>query len=338
MQRPGFTFLVCPDPELALARIRGLLSGAGQDFARRTYWGDDEAVPPAFWQDLAVASLFATPKAVVLRRADGLPEAFWSQLAPYLAGFNALVWPIFCLEGEWDKGKPRRPKALTKQKFWAVAEKRGWVVDAPGLTARTLPDHLRRELTARGLTAPAAVQKRLAELLPPDAAAVAAELDKLALAAGERGQVAPGDLAVVAAEPQLSIFDFLRAALEGAAPVKVWSRVLADHQAAGSDKILFAFLGLLTREARLLWELAHGEKPSVWLSDYARDQKMGLVKRLGPSRVAGIFDLALAAEMGVKSGTRDPEQAFEALAAGLHALCAPPARPAPGRPRHLQRP
>ena len=338
MQRPGFTFLVCPDPELLRLRIRALLAGQDRDFARRTYWGDDEALPPGFWQDLAVASLFATPKAVILRRADSLPEAFWGQLAPHLAGFNEMVWPVFCLEGEWDKGKPRRPKAVTKQKFWAVAEKRGWVVDAPGLTPRTLPDHLRRELAARGLTAPAPVAKRLAELLPPDAAAVAAELDKLALAAALRKALALADLGVVAAEPQLGIFDFLRAALDGAAPVKVWGRVLADHQAASNDKILFAFLGLLTREARLLWELAHGDKPSVWVSDYARDQKMGLVKRLGPARIAGIFDLALAAEMGVKSGTRDPEQAFEALAAGLHALCAAPGRGAAGRPRHLQRP
>ncbi|MEW5773716.1 MAG: DNA polymerase III subunit delta [Thermodesulfobacteriota bacterium] len=336
MDRPGFTFLVCPDPELVRQRIRALLAGQGREFALRTYWGDDEPLPPAFWQDLAVASLFATPKAVVLRRADALPEAFWGQLAPHLAGFNAMVWPVFCLEGDWDKGKPRRPKAVTKQKFWAVADKRGWVADVPGLTPRTLPDHLRRELAERGLAAPAPVFKRLAELLPPDAAAAAAELDKLALAAGDRRQLAAADLAVVAAEPQLGIFDFLRASLEGTAPVKVWGRVLADHQAASNDKMLFAFLGLLAREARLLWELAHGDKPSVWLSDYARDQKLSLVKRLGPSRVAGLFDLALQAEMGVKSGTRDPEQAFEALAAGLHALCAGASRP--GRPPHLQRP
>lgn len=338
MQRPGFTFLVCPDPELARQRVRALAAGQDPPFERRTYWGDDEILPPGFWQDLSVASLFAAPRMVVLRRADALPEAFWGQLAPHLAGFNAAVWPVFCLEGDWDKGKPRRPKAVTRQKFWAVADKRGWVVDAPGLTPRSLPDHLRAELAARGLGAPAPVLKRLGEMLPPDAAAVAAELDKLALAAGGRTKLADADLAAVAAQPQLGIFDFLRAALDGTAPVKVWSRVLADHQAASNDKMLFAFLGLLTREARLLWELAHGEKPSVWVSDYARDQKASLVRRLGPSRIAGVFELALAAELGVKSGTRDPEQAFEALAAGLHALCAAPTRPRPQPPRHLQRP
>lgn len=327
MQRPGFTFLVCPDPELARQRVRTLAAGQDPPLERRTYWGDDEALPPGFWSDLSVASLFAAPRMVVLRRADARPEAFWSQLTPCLAGFNAAVWPVFCLEGEWDKGRPRRPKAVTRQKFWAVAEKRGWVEDVPGLTARTLPDHLRRELAARGLAAPAAVARRLAELLPPDAAAAAAELDKLALAAGERRQLTPADLAAVAAEPQMNIFDFLRAALEGSAPVKVWSRVLADRQAASNDKMLFAFLGLLTREARLLWELAHGEKPSVWVSDYARGQKLGLAQRLGPARIAGLLELALAAELGVKGGTRDPEQAFEALAAGLHALCAGLSRP-----------
>lgn len=338
MQRPGFTFLVCPDPELVRLRVRALAADQGQAMERRTYWGDDEALPPAFWQDLSVASLFAAPKMVVLRRADSLAESFWKELTPHLAGFNDAVWPVFCLEGDWDKGKPRRPKAVTKQKFWAVADKRGWVLDMPGLSPRTLGDHLRRELAARGIKAPAPVAKRLAELLPPDAAAVSAELDKLALAAGQRTELSLADLSAVAAEPQLSIFDFLRAALEGNAPVKVWSRVLADHQAASNDKMLFAFLGLLTREARLLWELAHGDKPSVWVSDYARDQKLSLVKRLGPARIAGVFDLALAAELGVKSGTRDPEQAFEALVAGLHALCAPPPRSRPGRPRHLQRP
>lgn len=322
MQRPGFTFLFCPDPELVRQRIRSLLAGQSGEFERRVYWADDEVFPPAFWQDLSVASLFACPKAVVLRRTEVLPDAFWSQLSPHLAGFNATVWPIFCMEGTWDKGRPRRPKALAKQKFWAVAEKRGWVLEIPGLTAKGLPAFLRQEIKERGLDAPVGVLKRLAELLPLDAAAAAVELDKLALAAGGRGRITPADLAAVAFAPELDVFDFVRAAVAGTAPVKVWARVLADHQASSNDKILFAFLGILVREARLLWELAHGETPSARIPSFILDQKADLARRLGPARVAGIFDLALQAEMGIKSGQRDPEQAFEALVAGLHALCA----------------
>lgn len=50
--RPGFSFLLCPDPELIRLEVEALMERHGQDrtWVRRVYWGDDE-LPGAFWQD-----------------------------------------------------------------------------------------------------------------------------------------------------------------------------------------------------------------------------------------------------------------------------------------------
>ena len=56
--RPGFSFLICPDAELARLEAAALLeqARADGDWRRAVYWGDEE-LPPAFWQDLTVPSL-----------------------------------------------------------------------------------------------------------------------------------------------------------------------------------------------------------------------------------------------------------------------------------------
>jgi DNA polymerase-3 subunit delta len=68
MQRPGFTFLVCPDPEMIRNRVERLLGESGEVFTREVFQGDEE-IPDAFWRALTAPSLFAEPKAVILRRA-----------------------------------------------------------------------------------------------------------------------------------------------------------------------------------------------------------------------------------------------------------------------------
>jgi DNA polymerase-3 subunit delta len=45
-----------------------------------------------------------------------------------------------------------------------------------------------------------------------------------------------------------------------------------------------------------------------------------LAQSLGAARLARIWDLALQADKGIKSGERSPEQAFEILTAGLFLL------------------
>lgn len=84
--------------------------------------------------------------------------------------------------------------------------------------------------------------------------------------------------------------------------------------------MLFYFLTMLVREARILWQLALGEEKVVGAPPFALDRKRPLAQRMGPDRLAVIWDLALEAELGVKSGEHSPDQAFERLLAGMAEL------------------
>lgn len=327
MARPGFSFIVCPDPELTRQRMEALVeeSGGGAAWERRVHWGDDEDLASSYWDDLGLVSLLGDKRLVVLRRADKLQAAFWDALSPRLASFNDAVWPVFCLESDWTKPKgrsgpsPKIPKPLARQKFWSLAEKRDWIWSSPGLTDKTMPDFVRDYAKRHGLSLTRPVGLALCRALPLDAAAARGELDKLALLAGESCQVLPEHLEVVGAEQDMDIFSFVDAVVRGDRAEQVWRRVFADRLAKSNDRMLFGFLHFLVREARILWQLSHGEEQAVYLPGQVKNRKRELAARLGEKGVAQLFRLALEAELGIKSGSRRPEQAFEALVGGLYA-------------------
>ncbi len=336
--RPGFYFVLCPDPELTLREIGGLAErfGQGGSWERRTYFGPvdktDEDLSPGFWEDIGVSSLLGTAKMVVVRRAHKLPVDFWNGLSPALSGFNANVWPVFCLEGEWGKEGPRPPKTLTRQKYWAVAQKKGWVRHIPGLNPGTMPAFIRDFITPKGFTISPAALRLLGRTLPLDAGAAARELEKLMLWMGERTEIRESDLGVVSPHADMDVFALLRSLIQGKTPEKVWQKVFADRLVGSGDKIFFGFLGLLQREIRTLWQLGRGERPSAYVPFSVQGEKKALALKLGERGSAKIWDLALEAEYGVKSGSRSVEQAFEALVAGLYAVFQDTRPQRPGKP------
>ncbi|GFK96090.1 hypothetical protein NNJEOMEG_03964 [Fundidesulfovibrio magnetotacticus] len=316
--RQGFTFLVCPDPEMIKREIRRLMAGAGSGFTRQVFWGDADEFDPSFWQALASVSLFAEPKAVVLRRAEGLAGDFWEKLARPLAGFNEHVWPIVCLEGPHDPKKgPSLPKGLADRPYWKAGRERGWVWISPGLTDETMLPTLRDWAQARRLGFDKGVLQELARLLPRDMAACAGELEKLELAAAG-GMIRREHLELVSAETELDIFGFLKALEENRDPAGVW-RTVFGHQLASDDGFLFQFLAILAREARTMWQLA-AEDPECRVHPYVRKLKTPMAQRLGPRGLARLWDLALEAETSVKFGIRTPDQALEMLVADLGVL------------------
>jgi len=323
--RPGFSFLLCPDPELIRQELEALVErhGEGKKWDRRVYWADDE-LPDAFWQDLTIGDLMGTPRLVVVRRAHKFLKESWDKLSSVLSSFNGQIWPVFCLESEADKKGQLKPSAvLAKQKYWPVAEKRGWIWTHPGLTARTMPDFVTRFAKSRDLKAPEAVVRALAEALPQDAVGAKNELEKIALAAAQSGEISREHVALISHQADMDIFEFISSVMEGRSPERVWQKVFDNRLVSSSDSIFFAFLALMVREARILWELDQGEKPSAWVHPSAVQKKSALAKRLGPTRLARIWGLVLEAEFGVKTGQRTPEQAFEAVVGGLYALFSP---------------
>ncbi|QJT08624.1 DNA polymerase III subunit delta [Oceanidesulfovibrio marinus] len=335
--RPGFFFLACPDSKIIQGKVQelmkqyapaeaggGLLGASATGFDRRSYWAE-EGLPPQFWEDLTLQSLTGRAKCIVVRHAEKLLAADWKALVPALAGFKEHAFPIFCLESAWQRNQPKPPAQLTKQKFWTLAQDRGWYWQSPGITRNKMAAVLEREARRRSVAfAPGALQF-LAESLPLDAAAITAEMDKLAVAAqaveGDGQGVIDTALArETAYAPDIDIFGFIQALQKGTASVAVWRQVFADR--LGGEGMLFPLLSLLTREARLLWQIDAGETQGIRLPMSVMRAKESLARRLGRTRIAVLFDLAMEAEYGVKSGERKPEQALERLVAGMAALFA----------------
>jgi DNA polymerase-3 subunit delta len=314
MDRPGFTFLACPDPEIIRERIDRLLGESGAPFEKIVFWGDEELGPP-FWNALTVGSLFAGGKAVVLRRAESCPAEFWPKLAPALRGFNPAVWPFFCLEGAFDRKGPKIPKALSEQPYFKVAGKRNWLFVSPGLSPRDMGPLLSDWAAARGLAFEPGAAERLAAALPLDLARADNELARLELSLGDRATVTVADAAQFGRHEELDGFAFLDAVASGRDPAAVW-RGIFDKQLAG-EEMVFPLIGLLLYEARTMWRIAAGDDGDIRLPPSILQKKRAMARRLGATGLARLFEAAFAAEAGIKSGSRRTDQALEYLTAEL---------------------
>ena len=321
MPRPGFSVCICPDLQLTKNYIDSLL----QDFPapegtweKHVYWGD-EGLPPSFWENLTLQGLFAKPKVLIIRNAQNLLTDPWKKLSASLGQFNPLAWVILCLEAPYDRGKPKIPAAVKKLPCWKLAETKGWVWQSAGLTERAMRGFIEQWAAGNDIVIAPKIVHALSQVLPQDASAAKNELDKLALAVGEDNTISQELVEQISHESDMDIFAFINALQSGTAPEKVWGKVI-NAEAAG-DSMTFSFLAMLLREARILWQLYAGEP--VRLPSGVLASKKRLAQSLGPVRLSKIWDLALEAEMGIKTGERKPEQAMEMLVAGLLALFSP---------------
>ncbi len=329
-ERPGFFFCVGPDSTLLKSHIAallkqyppkarasgGLLGGAPQKgWESLTFWGDEE-LPDKFWEELTLQGLFASPKALVVRNAHNLTADIWKKLSLALGSPNETAWPMFCLEVDFERGKAKIPAHILKLQCWEFAEKRKWIQSFPPLDAKGKQLFARKEADALGLDFAPGAFEAVCAVLPSDATAIRMELEKLYLAVPPGKPLAPEQAALVNDRRDLDIFAFLRALQSGHNPEQVWAKAMKDSSEGESG--IFYFLSMLLREARLMWQILAGE--DVFLTQGAASAKSGMAKTLGFPGLARIWDLALAAEKGIKSGERSPEQAQEKLLAELFTL------------------
>ena len=322
MARPAFSICLCPDSQLLRNRLDTLLAAhapSGGAWQRHVFWSD-EGIGAAFWEHLTLQGLFAAPKALVLRNVQLLNAQALKQLStaiePMTGGQASLTWPILCLEVGFEKGKPKVPAHILRLPCYLAAEKQGWLDVIPGLTPQTLPAFIRAEASRHGLTLQATDIGFLVQALPPDAAAISSELAKLALAAGPDGRLPDIGAALAGQAQELGIFELLRSIQQSGNQQAVWRRILEDR--LSGENMVFAFIAIVLREARTLWQLLAGSTPA--LPPQAVAGKLILAKSLGVPRIARIWDLALQADKGIKTGERSPEQSFEMLTAELFTL------------------
>ena len=312
MKRPPFTLLVCPDPEVARREAHRLLGQHGASSWEHRAYAGDEPLPAAFWQDMQSLGLMGGAKALLLRRAQALTDAAWREISPLLCAGPA-AWPFLFLEVPFERGRPKVPASLAKQRFFQLAKERGWIWESEGLTARTMPGYVSDRLKEAGIAAQGPVLQALCGVLPAQAAAVDAELAKLALAVPTGGRLSMEHLELVSSRHALAMWEILNGIEEGRDAGRIWREVL------GADSgMLFGFIASLTREVRAMWQLASGEGDQVRLPPFVKDKKTAVARRLGPRGLTELFSLALEAEVSVKGGEKSEGQALEELVAGLY--------------------
>ena len=341
--RPAFSFCICPDSKLLHKHVDALLekhppAQSNEGWQRFVFWAD-EGLTPAFWEHLTIQGLFAIPKALVIRNAQALPadslkklfatllplapKAVREQPGPSSAPLpNPLVWPIVCLEVAFEKGKPKVPAHIQKASVFSLADKAGWIAHISGLTPQNMPAFIKAESASLGLHLSREDISILATALPPDAAHICSELSRLAMLANEEGRLPAGVDGLVESTQELGIFDLMRIIQQQGAAPDAWRRILADR--LSGDNMVFAFNAVLLREARILWQCLTGQEP--YLPPNIAAQKKAAARTLGFGGIAKLWEFALAADKGIKSGERSPEQAFEKLSADLFALFGQAAR------------
>ncbi|MDZ7761037.1 MAG: DNA polymerase III subunit delta [Desulfovermiculus sp.] len=322
--RPGFTFCICPDGHLIKEYIHSQLRGQEENWQVRTFWADEE-LPDAYWQALTWTNLLGRPTAVILRRAENFKAEDWKKLHPILGRFRAGIWPFFCLEKEWDRGKPPISAVLQRQAYWKVAENKGWVWRLAGLDRKGIQQRVERWADKHGIHIPQDVRSVLVYALPLDAAALANELDKLELFLTERKTMQADDLQVLSFQPDLDIFAFIRALQGKGQEVSVWRTLLRNQLGSNADMVM-PFLALLLREARILWQLQVGEGNKVWMPGSVKAEKSKMAVRLGPQRLSRLWTMILEAESGIKSGDLSQSQAQELIVSRMMQIFGPEGR------------
>ena len=314
MDIPGFYFCLCPDSTLAREHVDGLLkrvNAVGREREIRTFWAD-EGLDGRFWEALTMQGLTERPRALLVRGAQTLTAEGWKKLSAVLATPRPDILPVFFLESLWEKGQPKLPAHIAKLRCLEFADKQGWVWRSAGLDARALRKHVQQRAAALELRLTPDALDALCAVVTPDAAAVRGVLEQLALASGD-GEVGVELVRNMAeSAPEVIIFEFIRH-LQSGNSAAVWRTLLREGD--GGESLLFPLLALLTREARLLWQIQAGE--NVWLPQQTANLKRSLASRLGTSGLANLFAALMEAEWAVKSGRRQPLQALEELVGSL---------------------
>jgi DNA polymerase-3 subunit delta len=313
--RPGFSFCLCPDSELTLRHIGSLLEKQPEAWRMKQFWADEE-LPDAYWEALSVTGLLGHAQAVVLRKAESLLTADWKKFNPVLQRFRPQVWPFFCLEQPWSRGKPAFPAALQKQPFFRVAQRREWIWQSPGITRQTIRHHLEAWARSRNKTFSREALALAQDIMPCDGAGLKNELTKLELLTAGESEVATRHLHGVSFQPDMDSFAFLKALQSSADTAALWRKLLRDQLDAGQETVL-PFLGLILWEARQLWQLAAGDADSVRLPPQIKKDKTRMARNMGLTNIAALWSHVMEAEAGIKSGTASSNQAMEILVSKL---------------------
>lgn len=307
MARPGFSFLVCPDSTLLKEEMEKRAREEASTWKRLVFWGDEEP-GPQFWNNLGQVGLFAESRILIVRQAEAWPAAIWKQVSHAVSRQLDHVWPFFCLEVGFEKGKFKIPAHIQKTACFGFAEKQGWIWKSQGL-GQNLEKFAQAHAKKLGLVFEGNDFRHFCQIVPPDAQSVINELEKLALVA-YNGKVSADMFPGNSSSKENDAFGLIRKLQNGDMP-GAWLEIKKDVDGS----LLFFLIALLAREFRLFWQIVAGESPRIYSGD-AR-AKTDMARRLGFAGISTGFAALADAEWQVKSGRQRPEQVLEYLCADM---------------------
>ena len=284
--RDGYLFFASPDAELLGQSVESSLSAAAQGLERHVYWGDEDP-PPLFWSQLCQENLFGARRLLLVRQANLWSQAIWKRIGAALGQMSGQCIAAFCLEGPFEKGRPKIPAYLAKSPFFASARKAGRVIVRPPLGPNELRRHVQARASALGLEFDPGALAVFCSSIPPDARTIENELQKFTLAGQSR--IGPEIAALNPWQPEGNIFTLIKCILAG--------NLAGAWQEAGRsvdrERLLFGLLSLLARELKKLWQ-----------ADAPRPGRHALCEGL---------DLLAMLEYRVKDGELSTDQALDTL-------------------------
>jgi DNA polymerase-3 subunit delta len=276
-QAPPVSLLHGPEPFLlvdAVARLsRALFPGQTELSLVRDVLDARAAGADGIVQSALMLPWLGERRLVVARGVEALAARSAESLAAYVKAPNPSTVLILMAE------------TLLESSHWLLRAVPGAaVVTAPSLTGRALVGWLRGHAESRGYRLEDDAAALLVELSGDDLAQLVGEIEKAALAGGpDNRRVGVEEVRAVVGEHRLRhVFDLTRAlvARDTAAALVLLESLLN----AGEEPL--AVLGMLTREARTIWQAAGALRAGRAPEDVAR----GL--RRPPAAAAALLDRA----------------------------------------------
>lgn len=290
--------------ELLRARV---LDPRTRDFNYELYYGK-EAGAARIAQAARTLPMMARRRLVLVRDADEMKADELAALAGYVADPAPETCLVFVAE-----------KADQRLKFFSAFKKHGVLVKLDPLYERQLPDFVRGEAKARGVTlAPDAVTLVVGEI-GAELGQLADAVERLAIYAGERKQIGAADVeAVVATTRQRSVFELANAVGAGdrAQALTMLSSMLAARESG------VRIVAMLARHLRQLWitsELLQKTRDkfeiagALGIPPFFADDIIRQARTLDGGRAKQMHAALFAADKDLKSSRLDDARILEKL-------------------------
>ena len=307
------------DRAVDLLRAR-VLDARTRDFNYELFYGK-EAGASRIVQAARTLPMMAKRRLVLVRDADEMKA---DELAG-LIGYISAPAPESCVVFVGEKIDQR-------MKFFTAFKKHGVLVKLDPLYERQLPDFVRGEARARGVTLEADALQLVVDEIGAELGQLADAVERLAIFVGERKQVSAEDVEqVVATTRQRSVFELANAVGEGdrAHALTVLSSMLGARESG------VRVVAMLARHVRQLWLAAEliakgaGKMElasALGIPPFFVDGIMDQARRFSRAQLTGMHDALYRADKNLKSSRLEDARILEGLILEL-------TRPEAPRPR-----